>query len=245
MHTINAQDGNQIYYKDYGSKEAKDTGAFPLQPLNSDNWENRENQMFFLANRGYRVVAHDRRGHGCSDQPWTGNDMNTHSDNLSQSLEYLDLEDVTLVGHSTDGVKSRDSSAVMARAESTMLSSSSSMFTLAGSLGSTAWVPGVKVSQGQIWSLWRQGMATGIRDAYECIEVFSKTDMREDLNRIDIPILVLCGDDDGIVPFDGSAPEAMKLLKKGTLKVFKGASHVVPNMYVAEVYSRLMAFLGA
>lgn len=105
--------------------------------------------------------------------------------------------------------------------------------------------PGAKVSQGQIWSWWQQGMMAGMRGAHKCIEVFSKTDMREDLKRIDIPVLVLHGDDDQIVPFEGSAPEVMKLLKKGTLKVFEGASHALPNMNIDEVNSELLAFLEA
>lgn len=277
MPFFTVKDGTEVYYKDWDNKEAKGTVVFSHGwPLNSDNWEN---QMFFLANRGYRVVAHDRRGHGRSDQPWSGNDMNTYADDLLQLLEHLDLKDVMLVGHSTGGGEvarflgrhgsSRVNKAVLVSAITpfllktednpkgtpievfdsfrTAIEKDRAQFFIDVASGPFFGFnrPGAKVSQGQIWSWWQQGMMAGMRGAHECIEVFSKTDMREDLKRIDIPVLVLHGDDDQIVPFEGSAPEVMKLLKKGTLKVFEGASHALPNMNIDEVNSELLAFLEA
>jgi non-heme chloroperoxidase len=233
--------------------------------------------MFFLANQGYRVVAHDRRGHGRSSQPWNGNEMDTYTDDLLELFEHLDLKDVMMVGHSTGGGEvahflgrhgtSRVKKAVLVSSVPPLM-----VKTEANPLGlpievfdsfRTSMVedraqffndvpsgpffgfnrPNAKVSQGLIWSWWQQGMMSGFKNAYDCIKAFSETDFTEDLEKIDIPVLLLHGDDDQIVPIDASARSGIKLLKKGTLKVYPGGPHALPNICIEEVNKDLLEFL--
>ncbi|KIW96626.1 uncharacterized protein Z519_02017 [Cladophialophora bantiana CBS 173.52] len=275
MPYLTTNDGTEIYYKDWGHKDAPATVVFSHGwPLNSDNWEN---QMFFLASKGYRVVAHDRRGHGRSSQPWTGNDMDTYADDLLQLFDHLDLKDVVMVGHSTGGGEvarflgrhgsSRVKKAVLVSAVTPLM-----LRTEANPKGTPIEVfdsfrvamirdrsqffidlpsgpffgfnrPGANVSQGLIQSWWQQGMMCGFVNSYECVKVFSETDMTEDLKKIDIPVLVMHGDDDQVVPIEASALEAIKLLKHGKLVVVKGAPHALPNINAEEVNAELLKFL--
>ncbi|OAP62438.1 hypothetical protein AYL99_04641 [Fonsecaea erecta] len=277
MPYLTTNDGTEIYYKDWGNKDASATVVFSHGwPLNGDNWES---QMFFLASKGYRVVAHDRRGHGRSSQPWTGNDMDTYADDLLQLFEHLDLKGVMMVGHSTGGGEvarflgrhgaSRVSKAVLVSAVTPLM-----LKTEANPKGTPLEVfdsfraamikdraqffidvpsgpffgfnrPGAHVSQGLIQSWWQQGMMCGFVNSYECVKVFSETDMTEDLKKIDIPVLVLHGDDDQVVPIDASAHEAIKLLKNGKLVVIKGGPHALPNIHAEEVNNELLKFLEA
>ncbi|KAF2719266.1 alpha/beta hydrolase fold protein [Polychaeton citri CBS 116435] len=274
MPYVTAQDGTQIYYKDWGNKGSQPVVFSHGWPLSSDDWEN---QMFFLAENGYRAIAHDRRGHGRSSQPWDGNDMDTYADDLNTLFEELDLKDVMMVGHSTGGGEvtrflgrhgsKRVSKAVLVGAVPPLLVKSEKSpdgvplevfdsFRDALKKDRAKFfidVPSgpffgfnrtdATVSQGKIWSWWQQGMACGFKNAYDCVKAFSETDFTEDLQGIDIPVLVLHGDDDQVVPIDASARKTIKLLKKGTLKELPGAPHALPTICVDEVNEELLKFL--
>jgi non-heme chloroperoxidase len=274
MGFFTTRDGTEIYYKDWGNPAGKIVTFSHGWPLNSDNWEN---QMFFLANHGYRVIAHDRRGHGRSSQPWHGNDMDTYADDLHQLFEHLDLKDVMMVGHSTGGGEvarfvgrygtSRVSKAVLVSAVPPLMVKTDQN---PGGLPIEVFdgfraamvkdraqffydVPNgpffgfnrenAKVSQGLIQSWWDQGMMCGFKAAYDCIKAFSETDFTEDLKKMDIPVLILHGDDDQVVPVGASAQNSSKLVPQGTLKIYPGAPHALPNTHVDEVNQELLAFL--
>ncbi|PMD27901.1 Alpha/beta hydrolase protein [Hyaloscypha hepaticicola] len=274
MPFVTTKDNTEIYYKDWGNPSGKPVVFSHGWPLNSDNWEN---QMFFLGNHGYRVIAHDRRGHGRSGQPWDGNEMDTYTDDLLTLMEHPDLKDAMLVGHSTGGGEvarflsrhgsSRVSKAVLVGAvppcmvlkESnpnglplsvfdgfrTAMTTDRAQFFLDVPTGPFFGfnLPGAKSSQGLIQSWWQQGMMCGFKGAYDCIKAFSETDFTEDLKSIDIPVLLLHGEADQIVPIKAAALESIKLLKKGTLKVYPGGAHALPNTAVGEVNEDLLAFL--
>jgi len=274
MPFITVKDGTEIYYKDWGNKSGPTVVFSHGWPLNSDNWEN---QMFFLANHGYRVVAHDRRGHGRSSQPWDGNNMDTYTDDLLELFEHLDLKDVTMVGHSTGGGEvtrfvgrhgtSRVSKAVLVAAFGPLMVKTEGnpiglpieafdAFRTAMEKDRTQFfidVPtgpffgfnreGAKVSQGLIWSWWQQAAICGFKNAYDCIKVFSTTDLTEDLKKMDIPVLVIHGDDDQIVPIDASARSAIKLLPNGKLKEYPGGAHALPNLEVDAINQDLLEFI--
>ena len=248
----NSEDVN-IYYKDWGSGQ-------PVifshgWPLTADAFED---QMFFLASRGYRCIAHDRRGHGRSSQPWNGNDMDTYADDLAKLVEALDLKDAIHVGHSTGGGEvarylgrhgtSRVAKAVLISAVPPLVLKTEAnpgglpieVFDelRASLLADRAQVfrdfsmpfygfnrPGAKVSQGLRDSFWLQAMLGGHNAIYDCIKAFSETDFTEDLKKIDVPTLILHGDDDQIVPIADSAPLLAKLVNGAILKVIPGAPH--------------------
>jgi len=274
MPFVTTKDKTEIFYKDWGNPSGKPVVFSHGWPLNSDNWEN---QMFFLGNHGYRVIAHDRRGHGRSSQPWDGNEMDTYADDLLAVIEHLDLKDAMLVGHSTGGGEvarflgrhgsSRVSKAVLIGAvppcmvlkESnpnglpisvfdgfrTAMITDRAQFFLDVPTGPFFGfnLPGAKSSQGLIQSWWQQGMMCGFKGAYDCIKAFSETDFTEDLKSIDIPVLLLHGEADQIVPIKAAALESIKLLKKGTLKVYPGGAHALPNTAIDEVNEDLLKFL--
>ena len=233
--------------------------------------------MFFLGNHGYRVIAHDRRGHGRSSQPWDGNDMDTYADDLYELFEYLDLTDATMVGHSTGGGEvarfigrhgtTRVKRAVLMGAvpplmvktpenpegtdlsvfdgfRSTMEKDRAQFFLDVPSgpfFGFNR--PNATVSQGIINDWWRQGMMAGFKGAYDCIKAFSETDFTEDLMKMDIPVLVLHGDDDQVVPIKASAYKMIELLPKGKLKVYSGGPHGIHNTRIDKVNRDLLDFL--
>ena len=233
--------------------------------------------MFFLSSKGYRCIAHDRRGHGRSSQPWNGNEMDTYSDDLFQLFEQLDLKDAVMVGHSTGGGEvarfvgrhgtSRLSKAVLiSSVPPLMVKTATNPGGLpidvfdgfrAGMLKDRAQffldIPsgpffgfnrgGAQVSQGMIQSWWLQGMMCGFRGAYDCIKAFSETDFTEDLKKMDIPVLVLHGDDDQVVPIGASGQMSSKIVPKGTLKVYHGGAHGLPNTEADRVNQDLLEFL--
>jgi non-heme chloroperoxidase len=271
MPTLTTKDGTQIYYKDWGSGQPV---VFSHGwPLSADAWED---QMIFLADRGYRCIAHDRRGHGRSSQPWTGNEMNTYADDLAELTEALDLKDAVHVGHSTGGGEvaryigrhgsKRVAKAVLISAvpplmlqtaanpgglpiavfdqiRAGVLNDRSQFFEDLSEPFYGANRPGSKVSQGLRDSFWLQGMMAGHKAAFDCIKAFSETDFTEDLEKFDVPTLVLHGDDDQIVPIGASAMRTSKLVKGATLKVIPGAPHGLCSTLKEQVNSELLAFL--
>lgn len=276
MPSFTTRDGTEIYYKDWGPKSGPVVTLSHGWPLSSDNWEQ---QMFFLSSKGYRCIAHDRRGHGRSSQPWDGNEMDTYSDDLFQLFEHLDLKDAVMVGHSTGGGEvarfvgrhgtSRVSKAVLISSVPPLMLKTA---TNSGGLPMDVFdgfraamlkdraqffmdVPsgpffgfnrdGAQVSQGMIQSWWLQGMMCGFKGAYDCIKAFSETDFTEDLKKMDIPVLVLHGDDDQVVPIGASGQMSSKLVPKGTLKVYHGGAHGLPNTEADRVNQDLLEFLKA
>jgi non-heme chloroperoxidase len=273
MSTITTEDGTQIHYKDWGGGQ---TIVFSHGwPLNADAFED---QMFFLASHGYRCIAHDRRGHGRSSQPWHGNDMDTYADDLATLVETLNLRNVIHVGHSTGGGEvaryiGRHGTKRVARAvligavPPLMLKTRANPGGLpidvfdgirAGVLADRSQFfkdlslpfygynrPGAKVSQAVRESFWLQGMLTGIPACYFCIKAFSETDLTEDLKKINVPTLILHGEDDQIVPIADSALLAAKIVKGATLRVYKGAPHGMCTTHKDMVNEDMLAFFKA
>ncbi len=273
MAYLTLRDGTELYYKDWG------TGQPVLfshgWPLDADAWED---QMLFLAARGFRCIAHDRRGNGRSSQPWNGNDMDTYADDVNELVRALDLHDFIHVGHSTGGGEvaryigrhgtSRVSKAVLIGAvPPTMLKTDanpgglpmeafdqlrasvqadrSQFFKDLSAPFYGANREGAKVSQGLRDSFWMQGMLAGLKACYDCIKAFSETDFTEDLKKIDVPTLLIHGDDDQIVPFADSAPLSVKLIPNARLEVYKGAPHGLCSTMKDRVNADLLAFFGA
>jgi non-heme chloroperoxidase len=263
MPIITTKDGTQIYYKDWGAGQPV---VFSHGwPLSADAWED---QMVFLASHGYRTIAHDRRGHGRSSQPWNGNDMDTYADDLAALTEALELKDAVHVGHSAGGGEvtryigrhgtSRVAKAVLIGAvPPLMLKTEANPGGLpmevfdgirAGVLADRSQFfkdltvtfyganrPGSKVSQGLRDSFWLQGMQSGFKAVLDCIKAFSETDFTEDLKKIDVPTLILHGDDDQIVPINDTALLSAALVKGSTLKVYPGAPHGLCSTHKNQV----------
>jgi len=271
MSTITTRDGTTIYYKDWG------TGPVVTfshgWPLNADAWDG---QMLFLAQKGFRVVAHDRRGHGRSSQPSSGNDMNGYADDLGAVIEALDLKNATLVGHSTGGgevaryigrhgTKRVARAVLIAAVPPIMLKSAANPEGLpievfdairAGVAGDRSQFykelavqfyganrPGAKVSQGVLDQFWLWSMQAGANGAYESVKAFSETDFTEDLEKIDVPTLVVHGEDDQIVPVKDSAKKSAKLIKGAKEIYYPGAPHGITATHQDQVNADLLAFL--
>ena len=271
---ITTADGVQLYYKDWGPKDGPVVTFSHGWPLSSDSWES---QMIFLAGQGYRVVAHDRRGHGRSSQPWDGNDMDHYADDLAAVIQALGLDDVTLVGFSTGGGEvaryigrhgtGRVKKAVLVSAVPPLMlrtadnpgglpldvfdgirkASLENRSQLYLDLASGPFYgfnrPGAEVSQGLIDSWWAQGMQGGHKNTYDSIAAFSATDFRDDLKKFDVPTLVIHGDDDQIVPIDGSGRASAALVDGAELLVYPGAPHGLTDTHKDRVNRDLLAFL--
>lgn len=270
MPRITVKDGTNIYYKDWG--KGQPVVFSHGWPLSADAWED---QMIFLGDRGFRCVAHDRRGHGRSGQPWTGNDMDTYADDVAELVEALDLKDFIHVGHSTGGGEvaryigrhgsKRVSKAVLIgsvppimlktpanpgglpmevfdQLRAGVLNDRSQFFKDLSAPFYGANRPGSKVSQGLRDSFWLQGMICGHKAVYDCIKAFSETDFTEDLKRIDVPTLILHGDDDQIVPIADSSLLSAKIIKGATLKVIPGAPHGMCSTLKQQINEELLTF---
>jgi len=247
MSTITVKDGTTIYYKDWG-KGPVVTFSHGW-PLNSDAWDS---QLLFFAQKGFRVAAHDRRGHGRSSQPSSGNDMNGYADDLAEVIEKLDLKDITMVGHSTGGGEvaryigrtAPMRTAAATRFVPTSLANDRSQFYKDFALmfyGANR--PGAKVSQGTLDQFWLQCMQAGLQNAYDCVKAFSETDFTEDLKEFDVPTLILHGEDDQIVPIDDSAKKSVQLIKGAKSIFYPGKPHGLFSAYADEVNADLLAFL--
>ncbi len=271
--TVTTRDGTRIFYKNWGSGQPV---VFSHGwPLNADVWDD---QLQFVAEHGFRAIAHDRRGHGRSSQPWAGNDMDTYADDLATLIETLDLRNVVLVGHSTGGGEvtryvgrhgtERVAKLVLvgaipplmlqteANPDGTPLAAFDAI--RAGVAGDRSQFyrdlsipfyganrPGAEVSQGVRDAFWLWSMQVGLKAAYDCVRVFSETDLTADLAKIDVPTLFIHGDDDQIVPIDASARRAVQLVPGAMLKVYPGGSHGLTTTQKAEFNADLLAFLTA
>ena len=273
MSIFTSADGAQIFYKDWGAGQpVVFSHGWPLSADASDG------QMVFLGERGYRVIAHDRRGHGRSSQTWNGNDMDTYADDLAALVHHLDLKKAVHVGHSTGGGEvarymgrhgtSRVAKAVLlAAVPPLMLKTARNPDGLPIDVFNTIRSatfndrsqffkdltmpfngynrPGAKVSEGVRESFWLQGMQAGIKPALDCIKQFSETDFAEDLKKIDVPTLIVHGDDDQIVPIRASAVAASKLVKDSILKIYPGAPHGIAAIHQDQFNADLLAFIGS
>jgi non-heme chloroperoxidase len=271
MSIFTTSDGTELYYKDWGAGQPV---VFSHGwPLTADAWED---QMFFLATRGYRCIGHDRRGHGRSSQPFGGNDLDTYADDLAELVQALELRDAVHIGHSTGGGEvtrylgrhgtGRAAKAVLISAIPPLM-----LRTEANPLGKPIedfdalraavhadraqfWKelsipfyganrPGAQVSQGVLDGFVLQSMMAGFPASYLGIKAWSETDLTEDLERIDVPVLVIHGDDDQIVPIAASALLSSKILPKGRLDVYEGGSHGIATTHKDRLNQDLLAFI--
>ena len=268
---IETKDGTKIFYKDWGTGQ-------PILfshgwPLAGDAWSV---QMLFFAEKGYRVIAHDRRGHGRSDQPWNGNNMDQYADDLAELIEKLDLKDVILVGHSTGGGEvahyigrhgnSRVAKAVLVGAvpplmlktannpEGTPIEvfdgirkgtrSDRSQFFKDLTLPFYGFNrEGAKVNEGLRENFWLQGMVGSIKGLYDCVREFSEVDYTDDLKKIEVPTLVIHGDDDQIVPIAAAGEKTAKIVKNATLKVYPGAPHGLAETEADKFNADVLEFI--
>jgi non-heme chloroperoxidase len=274
MSTITTRDGTHIFYKNWGSRDAQPIVFHHGWPLSADDWDN---QMLFFLDKGYRVIAHDRRGHGRSTQTATGNEMDTYAEDVAELVAALDLRNAVHVGHSTGGgevahyvaraERGRVAKAVLIGAVPpimvksdrnpgglpievfdgfrTQLASNRAQFYKDVPAGPFYGFnrPGAQVSQGIIDNWWRQGMMGGIKPQYDCIKAFSETDFTNDLEMIEVPVLIMHGDDDQIVPIGDSALLSAKLVRNGTLKVYKGLPHGMCTTHPEIINPDLLAFI--
>lgn len=272
MATFKVQDGTEIYYKDWGTGQ-------PIVfhhgwPLSSDDWDA---QLMYFLDKGYRVIAHDRRGHGRSTQTCSGNDMDTYASDIAQLVESLDLKDAIHIGHSTGGgevvryVTNHGTSRV-----SKMILIGSVTPIMVKSETNPDGVPmdvfdeirlntatkrqqyfqdfpmefygynrdGAKVSKGIMHNWWRQGMMGGIKAQYDCVAAFSETDFTEEMKQIAIPVLVLHGEDDQIVPIDTTGRKAVELVKDGTLITYPDFPHGMPTTEAETINKDILDFIA-
>ena len=272
MGTITTTDGTEIFFKDWGSGQ-------PIVfshgwPLSSDDWDT---QLLFFLQHGYRVIAHDRRGHGRSSQGGEGHDMDHYADDLAAVTAHLDLHAAVHVGHSTGGGEvvryiarhgeSRVAKAVLISAVPPLMVQTEanpgglpkSVFDdfqaqLAKNRSEFYWAvasgpfygynrPGATPSQPIILNWWRQGMTGAAKAHYDGVVAFSQTDFTEDLKKITVPVLVMHGDDDQVVPYADAGPLSARLVRNGTLKTYAGFPHGMPTTQAGTINADLLAFV--
>ncbi len=273
MKKITVKDGTEIYFKDLGTGQ-------PIffhhgWPLSSDDWDA---QMMFFLEKGFRVIAHDRRGHGRSTQTFQGNDMNTYAADVAEIVKFLDLKNVVHVGHSTGGGEAIRYAAKYGkdRVEKVVLISAITPYMIQNERNPDG-VPlavfdeiryntqhnrqqfyqditipfygynreGADIKKGVQDNWWRQGMMGGIKAHYDCIRIFSETDFTDDLKTVDVPVLVLHGDDDQIVPYKTTAVKAHKLLKNGKLIIYPDFSHGMPTTEAETINNDILNFINS
>ena len=278
MSTITTNDAVEIFYKDWGPRNAQPLVFHHGWPLSSDDWDA---QMLYFLDKGYRVVAHDRRGHGRSSQVGDGHDMDHYAADIAAVVKHLDLRNAVHIGHSTGGGEALHYAARHGQSEGrvaklvligavppimvktpanpgglpievfdgfrTQLSANRPQFYLDIASGPFYGFnrPDAKVSQGVIENWWRQGMMGGAKAHYDGIKAFSETDFTEDLKIIDVPTLVMHGDDDQIVPIADSALLSVKLLKRSTLKVYEKFSHGMCTTHADVINPDQLAFISS
>jgi non-heme chloroperoxidase len=270
MPFVRTKDGTEIFYKDFG--KGQPVVFSHGWPLSADAWDA---QLMFMANNGFRAIAHDRRSHGRSTQTFSGNDMDTYADDLATLIESLDLKDVILVGHSTGGGEvahymgrhgtSRVAKALLVGAVPPLMIKTDANpgglpKAVFDGIRDGVWNdrsqfykdltgpfygfnrPNAKDSQGARDSFWMQGMLGGLKGQYDCVHEFSEVDYGPDLDKIDVPVLLIHGDDDQIVPIDAAARAGVKRLKNATLKEYPGAPHGLVTTHQEQFNADLLAF---
>jgi non-heme chloroperoxidase len=276
MSSVTTTDGVEIFYKDWGPRDAQPLAFHHGWPLSADDWDN---QLIYFLDKGYRVIAHDRRGHGRSSQVGEGHDMDHYAADASAVFEHLDLRNAVHIGHSTGGGQAARYVArhgqpqgrvaklvligavppIMVKTPANpgglpievfdglrkQLADNRSQFYVDLPTGPFYGFnrPGTKSSDAIIQNWWRQGMMGGAKAHYDGIKAFSETDFTDDLKIIEVPTLVMHGDDDQIVPIGASALEAIKLLMNGTLKVYETFPHGMATTHADVINADLLAFI--
>ncbi|OBY75185.1 alpha/beta fold hydrolase [Acinetobacter gyllenbergii] len=274
MAYITTKDGVDIFYKDWGPRDAQVLFFHHGWPLSSDDWDA---QLLFFLNEGFRVVAHDRRGHGRSSQVWDGHDMDHYADDVAAVVQHLGIKNAVHIGHSTGGGEvahyiarhgeANVSKAVLVSAVppimvktannpnglpkevfddlQNQLFKNRSQFYYDLPAGPFYGFnrPDANPSEPVIWNWWRQGMMGGAKAHYDGIVAFSQTDFTEDLKKISVPVLVMHGDDDQVVPYENSGALSAKLVQNGTLKTYKGFSHGMLTVNADVINPDLLAFI--
>ncbi|MND67395.1 Non-heme chloroperoxidase [compost metagenome] len=274
MAFVTTRDGVEIFYKDWGPRDAQVIFFHHGWPLSGDDWDAQ--MLFFLA-QGYRVIAHDRRGHGRSSQVWDGHDMDHYADDVAAVVDHLGVRGAVHVGHSTGGGEvvhylarhgqdRASKAAILAAVPPLMVQTASNPGGLPKSVFDDLQAqlaanraqfyhdipagpfygynrPGATPSQGVILNWWRQGMMGSAKAHYDGIVAFSQTDFTEDLKRLTLPVLVMHGDDDQIVPYENSGLLSARLLSNSTLKTYKGYPHGMPTTHADIINADLLAFI--
>ncbi|MBP8875275.1 alpha/beta hydrolase [Uruburuella suis] len=274
MAYITTNDGVEIFYKDWGPRDAEVLFFHHGWPLSSDDWDA---QLLYFLGKGYRVVAHDRRGHGRSSQVWDGHDMDHYADDVAAVVKHLGIDKAVHIGHSTGGGEvahyiakhgeAHVSKAVLVSAVPPLmvktdknpnglpkeifddfqnqLFKNRAEFYRAIPEGPFYGFnrPDTKPSEPVIQNWWRQGMMGGAKAHYDGIVAFSQTDFTKDLKKISVPVLVLHGDDDQVVPFEISGKLSAELVQNGTLKVYPGYSHGMLTINADVINPDLLAFI--
>ncbi|WP_336041097.1 alpha/beta hydrolase [Acinetobacter dispersus] len=276
MAFVTTKDSVDIFYKDWGPRDAQVLFFHHGWPLSSDDWDA---QLLFFLNEGFRVVAHDRRGHGRSSQVWDGHDMDHYADDVAAVVQHLGIKNAIHIGHSTGGGEvahyiARHGEANVAKAVlvsavppimvktannpdglpkeafddlQNQLFKNRSQFYYDLPAGPFYGFnrPDANPSEPVIWNWWRQGMMGGAKAHYDGIVAFSQTDFTEDLKKISVPVLVMHGDDDQVVPYENSGALSAKLVQNGTLKTYKGFSHGMLTVNADVINPDLLAFIRA